>query len=105
MSPAAVKSETPDLDKFRDELAEAHKPADGYERMLVSEIAQAWFRLEKAREVEQRYCSTRDMVEVITTKLEEFKAITRYVAECERAWRHAVESLERSQHRRQRLSQ
>ena len=48
MSPAAVKSETPDLDKFRDELAEAHKPADGYERMLVSEIAQAWFCLENA---------------------------------------------------------
>jgi hypothetical protein len=92
------------LDTLRDELTEAHKPADGYERMLVTQIAQTWLRLQRAHEAEERYCATRDMVEVLTTKLKEFQAVTRWVTDCERAWRHAVTMLKASQRRRERES-
>ena len=42
------------------------------------------------------------MVEVITTKLREFKAITRWVTDAERAWRRAVDLLRQTQRTRQR---
>jgi hypothetical protein len=92
------------FDTLRDELTEAHKPADGYERMLVTQIAQTWLRLQRAQDAEERYCATRDMVEVLTTKLAEFKAVTRWVTDCERAWRHAVTMLKAAQRRRERES-
>ena len=94
----------PSLDTLRDELTEAHKPADGCERMLVTQIAQTWLRMQRAQQAEDRYCATRDMVEVLTTKLAEFKAVTRWATDCERAWRHAVTMLKAAQRRRERES-
>ena len=40
------------------------------------------------------------MVEVLTTKLDEFKALTRWVTDCDRGWRKAVALLEQTQRRR-----
>ncbi len=99
-----VQSEpaAPSLSTLRDELMQAHHPADAYERMLVTQIAQSWLRLQRAEEAEERYCATRDMVEVLTTKLKEFQAVTRWVTDCERAWRHAVTLLKAAQRRRER---
>lgn len=42
------------------------------------------------------------MVEVLRTRLAEFKAITSYVTDCERARRHALLNFEKEQRRRKR---
>jgi hypothetical protein len=91
-----------ELFELRDELAQTYNPVNAHERMLVTAIAQSWIRLERARELERRYFEGQDMLEVIRTKLAEFKAVTRFVTDCERAWRHAALDLEKSQRRRQR---
>ena len=91
-----------DLYRLRDDLARDHNPANGHERMLVTAIAQTWRRLQLAHETEQRFCASRDMVEVLTTKFKEFQAVTRWVTDCDRAWRHAVNMLQQAQRRRQR---
>lgn len=104
---AAVKTvaTAPDpleVNRHRDDLMNSYNPANAHERMLVAHLAQAWQRLQRARELEERYFQGRDVVEIVTTKLEEFKTVTRFVTDCDRAWRHAVNSLEKSQRQRQR---
>jgi len=89
-------------DKLRDEIAQTLRPANALERMLVSQVAQSWERLQRAYELERQYFNGRDVAEIVRTKLEEFKAVTRYVTDCERAWRHALLNLEKTQRRRQR---
>ena len=103
MSATAVKTEPGDLElnRINDDLTRNYNPANGFEQMLVIAIAQAWLRLQRAQQAEQRYCATRDMVEVLTTKLDEFKAVTRWVTDCDRGWRKAVALLEQTQRRRQ----
>ena len=88
--------------KLRDEIAQTPPPANGLERMLLTQVAQSWERLQRAHELERQYFKGRDMAEIIRTKLDEFKAVTRYVTDCERAWRHALLNLEKTQRRRQR---
>jgi predicted metal-dependent HD superfamily phosphohydrolase len=87
--------------RVRDELAQSYNPANALERMLVSQMAQSWLRLQRAQAAEARYFETRDVIEAITGDFERYKAITRYVADCERAWRHAMLQLEKVQRRRQ----
>jgi hypothetical protein len=86
--------------RLRDELIRTHNPANEYEKMLVTQISQSWFRLQRAHDAEQRYFQDRDLLAVITTP--EFKAITRYVTDCERAWRRATEALAKTQRQRRR---
>ena len=104
MSATATKTDSQpgdlDLNRIQDDLARNYNPANGFEQMLVTAIAQAWLRLQRAQAAEQRYCATRDMVEVLTTKLAEFKAVTRWVTDCDRAWRNAVTMVERTQRQR-----
>ena len=88
--------------RLRDDLARDYNPANGHERMLVTAIAQTWLRLQLAIETEQRFFASRDMVEVLTTKFKEFQAVTRWVGDCNRAWRHALNMLLQAQRRRQR---
>jgi hypothetical protein len=102
---ARATSETSPLDPVRtlcDAIAETHPPANAYEQMLLTQVARSWQRLERAYDAERRYFEGRDMAEIIRTKLDEFKAVTRYVTDCERAWRHATLNLEKAQRRRQR---
>lgn len=98
---AATTPDTLDLYRYRDDIAQTYNPATAHERMLVTLIAQCWLRLQRACEYEQRYLQNRDVFEVITTKLHEFKAVTRYVTDCDRSLRHATLALERAQRRRQ----
>lgn len=88
--------------RLRDDLVRVHKPANEHEMMLVTQIAQSWLRLQRAYQAEQRYFEGRDILDAINTKLVEFKTITRYVTDCERAWRHATQTLEACQRRRRR---
>lgn len=88
--------------RVRDDLARRHNPADAYERMLVTQMAQTWIRLQTAYAAEQRYLKDRDILVLITTKLAEFKAVSGYVRDCERAWNRAKENLEKAQRQRRR---
>jgi hypothetical protein len=99
---AEATPERIDLYRVRDEYAQAYAPADALERMLVSQLAQSWIRLQRAQEAEEKYFRTRDVLDAITNDYDRYKAITRYVSDCERAWRHVMLHLEKVQRRRQR---
>jgi tRNA nucleotidyltransferase/poly(A) polymerase len=86
--------------RVRDELAQSYNPANALERMLVTQMAQSWLRLQRAYEAEERYFQAHEVLDAIANDSEKYKAITRYVTDCERAWRHAMLHLEKAQRRR-----
>jgi len=76
-SAPALGLDTPDpVSKLRDEIAQLHPPQNACERMLITRIAQSWHRLQRAYEVERRYFEGHDSVEIVSTKLDEFKLTT-----------------------------
>src|SRR6266498_1481673 len=77
-----------------------YNPANAVEQMMVDQIGMTWQRLQFATSAEKRYFATRDIREVLAKKPQEYRAITKYVADCERAWRHAMVHLERMQRQR-----
>lgn len=100
---AAVAESTPDhleLYCLRDDLAASYAPVNAHERMLVTQIARCWLRLQCAYDAEERYFQANDMLEVIGSDYTRYQSVTRRVIESERAWRHAVQSLEQTQRRR-----
>ena len=101
---AAVTSpqpQRPGFARIRDDLIAVYNPANAHEHLLVVLAAHAALRLERAYDLEQGYTDSHDFSDVIDAKPERFRALTRYVTDCERGWRHAVELLERTQRRRQ----
>src|ERR1019366_6495265 len=90
---------------LRDELAQSYNPANALARMLVTQMAQSWLRLQRAQQAEERYFKAHDVLEAIANDYDRYKAITRLVADCERAWRHAMVHLEKAQRRRQQTDQ
>jgi len=82
------------------DFSSVYKPANAVEQMMVDQIGMMWQRLQFAASAEQRYFATRDILEVLAKKPQEYKAITRLVSDCERAWRHAIVHLERMQRQR-----
>jgi hypothetical protein len=107
MSTAIITAEASpaglDLYRLRDELAQSYNPANALERMLVTQMAQSWLRLQRAQEAEERYFKAHSVLEAISNDYDRYKAITRLVADCERAWRHAMVHLEKAQRRRQQV--
>lgn len=91
-----------DLYRVRDELAQAYNPDNAFERMLLSQMAQSWLRLQRAQEAEHRYFQAHDVLDAISTDFKTYQAVTRLVAECDRAWRRAKWHLEKAQGRRRR---
>jgi hypothetical protein len=91
-----------DLTSALNALRLTHEPANAYEEMLLAQAAQCCVRLQRAFDLEKRYAQNQDMAETIRTKLDEFKAITRYITDCDRSWRHALATLEKEQRRRKR---
>src|SRR6266498_505509 len=94
-----------ELYRLREDFSSVYNPANSVERMFVDQIAMCWQRLTRAQEAEQRYFANNDILAAITRNPKEYKAITRYVGDCERAWRHAVCHLERMQRQRHRTDQ
>ena len=86
--------------RVRDELAQSYNPANALERMLVTQMAQSWLRLQRAQEAEERYLQAHGVLEAIANEFDKYKAVTRHVTDCERAWRHAMLLLEKAQRRR-----
>jgi hypothetical protein len=99
----AAAAPTPQVDPvytLRDDLAHAHQPVNAHERMLITAIAQAWQRLQRAYDMERRVHEKTDPLDLFNNDLDRFKALARHIAECERIWRRAVEELERAKRRR-----
>ncbi len=99
MTPQAAP---PDMELYllRDELAETHQPQNAQERQLVTAIAQNWLRFQQALRVEQDLMSSPDLGGILRNRLEIYKAVSRHVTDCERAWRHCVTRLEIMKRRR-----
>ncbi len=108
MSVAAKSPEpaplTVDLYRVRDDLAEHYNPANAFERMLLSQIAQSWLRLQRAQDAEARYFQSHDVLDAIATDYKTYRAVTRHVAECNQAWRSAKWQLEKAQSSRKRIN-
>jgi hypothetical protein len=89
-----------DLYLLRDDLARSYGPANAHERMLVTNVAESWLRLARGRDAERRFFEGRDLLAILDSDLAKYKIITKYVTDCERAWRASVRELERTQKRR-----
>ncbi len=85
---------------LRDDLARTHAPANAFERMLLSAAAQAWTRLQQARDLERRITEKIDPLEMFAAQRDALKAVASHVVCCERAWRQALNQLEKTQRTR-----
>ena len=89
-----------DLYRLRDDLARSYGPANAHERMLVTNVAESWMRLARARDAERRFFDGRDLLAILDSDLAKYKILTKYVTDCERAWRASIREIERTQKRR-----
>ena len=101
-SQAQAAPERLDFYRVRDDIARHYNPANAFELMMVTQITQAWLCLQRAYETQRRYFEANDVLEAIATQLDQYKAVTREVTNCERAWRHAILHLEKTQRERRR---
>lgn len=89
-------------DALRRELARDLEPANEREAMLVEEIAQNWWRLERARRVEaaviRKYGELECIVDPEARKA--FQTVTRYLNTIQRTWSRAMKDLEILQDKR-----
>lgn len=91
-----------DLYRVRDDLAQQYSPPNAFERMLLSQVAQSWIRLQRAQDAECRYFQSHDVLDAITTDFKRYQSITRLVSQCDRAWNRAKWQLEKAQSTRKR---
>ncbi len=89
-------------DELRRQLIVDHAPANEREAMLVEEIAQNWWRLERARRVEaavlQKFGHLECILEPEARKA--FQLITRYLNTIQRTWDRACKDLQMLQDKR-----
>ncbi len=90
-------------DSLRLQLARDLQPAGEREAMLVEEIAQNWWRLERARRVESSVIRKFGELECITDPdaRKSFLTITRYLNTIQRTWNRASKDLEMLQNKRE----
>ncbi len=94
---ATAQTEQPGVDPvylLRDDLAQVHNPINQHERMLVTAAAQNWQSLQNARALEARIAAEIGVFDLFTTRLDHFKSLTRYIANCDGMWRHSVAAIE-----------
>ena len=84
------------VDVLRDEIAAHFVPANAYERVLANNYASAIARCDTAYQMEKNAFAKTNPLEMLEKFPERFKALTRYVADCERGVRRAVEELRRA---------
>ena len=94
--PAAEPSMLDPVYGLRDDLAGHFKPINAFERLLLGVAAQALLRYQDAQKLERRLFEKVDPLELLTNNPDTFKTITRHVADCERAWRKALEEIRRA---------
>ncbi len=95
-----VKGEDPaEYDQLHLELVRDHAPVNEREAMLVEEIAQNWWRLQRARRIETEVLAKFGQLECIIDPeaRRAFLTITRYLNTIERTWHRACRDLEKLQ--------
>lgn len=88
-------------DALRQDLIASYKPANAAETMLVDEIAQNYWRLQRVRVIEARtfdmHCVGGEPVIGFRCGQDSFNTIRRYMTSIERAWLRAIEQLQKTQ--------
>jgi hypothetical protein len=88
-----IRGENPaELNSLRAQLRADYAPASETEAMLVEEIAQCWWRLQRARAQEKRSISV-SMECMQPYNPEDLGPIIRYIAHAERGWHRAITQL------------
>ena len=98
-----IKGENPaEYDAVHNALIDQHQPATELEAMLVEEIAQNWWRLERAKKVESQVIDLYGLLEctIDPDARKSFQTISRYLTGIERAWRRACTELAKLQQAR-----
>jgi len=88
-----------EYDALRASLIESYAPATEHEAMLVEEVAQNWWRLQRARRIEAeviaKFGEIACMIDPEASKA--FQRVTRYLNSIERSWRKSIDQLEKLQ--------
>ncbi len=95
-----TKGENPaEYDELHRQLVRDHSPATEQEAMLVEEIAQNWWRLQRARRTEAAVLNKFGDLECIIEPeaRKAFQTITRYLNTIERTWHRACTDLAKLQ--------
>ena len=89
-------------DRLRAQLIAEHSPVNELEAMLVEEIAQNWWRLQRARRTETAVINKFGELECLTDPeaRKAFQTITRYLNTIERTWHRACADLAKLQNLR-----
>jgi hypothetical protein len=83
-----ISGENPaELDALRDQLRADHSPVGETEAMLVEEIAQCWWRLQRTRSFEAR------IIDLLPDQPRDLGPIIRYMTHAERGWHRAITQL------------
>jgi hypothetical protein len=86
---------------LRRDLIDAYQPANAAEAMLVEEIAQGFWRLQRARALEAEQfnlcCAGADPIIGFNSGNADFERLRRYMTSIERAYHRAMEQLEKTQ--------
>lgn len=91
-----IKGEDPAAyDALRTQLIAQHAPANELEAMLVEQIAQNWWRLERARKIEAKMLDEYGDLEAYERKA--FLNLQRQLARVESSWNKAVRDLAKLQ--------
>lgn len=92
-----------------EDLMQTYRPANAIESALVEEIAQSFWRLQRARRIETEsfnfLTGGADPVITFTCHEKEFDNLRRYMASIERAWHRAMEALAAMQKARRKQEQ
>ena len=92
-----------DFDTLRDALHSKHKPAGEVEKQLVEQVAQTWWRLQRAYRVEAAFLARQESDDAIVdmflnpAQCKQMQLMMRYLAAAERAWNKALSELRRVQ--------
>ncbi len=91
-----IRGEDPvHYESLRNSLVAELKPAGEMEAMLVEEIAQNWWRLERARRAESQLLEKIDLGAAMTDRV--FMNLQRYMSRIERCYTRARQDLQRRQ--------
>ena len=86
---------------LRHDLIDSYKPADAAEAMLVDEIVQGFWRLQRARALEAEQfnlcCGGADPIIGFNSGNADFERLRRYMTSIERAYHRAIQQLEKTQ--------
>jgi hypothetical protein len=92
-------------ESLRRDLLNAYEPANAAEAMLVDEIAQSFWRLQRARALEAEQfnlcCAGADPIIGFNSGNADFERLRRYMTSIERAYHRAIQQLEKTQSLRQ----